>query len=215
MSLAQDNVTLNREHKVLSTRGETMTGDLILNGDPVVNNQVANKKYVDDEFNEALPIGSIVAYSGAIASIGSNWIICDGGGGSPNLVNRFVYGATTDSDIGITGGSNNATQVSHSHSCNSHNHTTYFTPTGRHRHYTKLYVDDWFQDGGSGIAMDDDTNPIGSSNGTRAWVSSSSGGHSHTITITNKNFSTSTTGSSGTDKNMPAYMKLIFIKKIS
>jgi hypothetical protein len=43
-----------------------------------------------------LPSGSIIMWSGSIASIPSGWAFCDGSNGTPNLRNRFVVGASMD-----------------------------------------------------------------------------------------------------------------------
>lgn len=63
--------------------------------------------------------GGIVAFSGKFdgvhpiptgGTIGdTNWRICDGGEGTPDLRNRFIMGCNTITDIGATGGSNEMT----------------------------------------------------------------------------------------------------------
>ena len=45
------------------------------------------------------PIGSIIAYSGLLGSIPSNWHICDGTGGTPDLRDRFLKGASNAGDV--------------------------------------------------------------------------------------------------------------------
>ncbi len=51
------------------------------------------------------PTGVIVMWSGTIATIPSGWALCDGTGGTPNLVNSFVKGvATSVTNPGGTGG---------------------------------------------------------------------------------------------------------------
>ena len=47
--------------------------------------------------NNYLPIGSIVIWSGTVASIPSGWQLCDGSNGTPDLRDRFVVGARQDS----------------------------------------------------------------------------------------------------------------------
>jgi len=51
-----------------------------------------------------VPIGGIIAWSGAIAAIPSNYALCDGNNGTPNLRDRFVIGAGTTYAVGATGG---------------------------------------------------------------------------------------------------------------
>ena len=54
--------------------------------------------------NSALPVGSIIIWSGN--NIPTGWVLCDGKGNNvPNLINKFVYGSDTN-DFLSTGGSN-------------------------------------------------------------------------------------------------------------
>jgi microcystin-dependent protein len=55
--------------------------------------------------------GIIVAWSGTVANIPTGWALCDGTNGTPNLGNRFIYGAVAGStrSIGDTGGDENHT----------------------------------------------------------------------------------------------------------
>ena len=47
--------------------------------------------------NNSLPIGSILIWSGTVASIPTGWQLCDGTNGTPDLRDRFVVGARQDS----------------------------------------------------------------------------------------------------------------------
>lgn len=60
-----------------------------------------------------VPRGAIIMWSGSLASIPSGWALCDGGNGTPDLRNRFIFGVNTGEDPGATGGS--ATIPPHSH----------------------------------------------------------------------------------------------------
>lgn len=53
---------------------------------------------------QAVPKGLIAIYEGYIVDIPTNWVLCDGNNGSPDLRGKFVYGATDDDDVGDTGG---------------------------------------------------------------------------------------------------------------
>ena len=44
----------------------------------------------------SIPTGVIVMWSGSVASIPSGWTLCDGSNGTPDLRNRFIAGAGTD-----------------------------------------------------------------------------------------------------------------------
>ena len=70
----------------------------------------------------AVPSGVIVLWSGAANAIPNGWYLCDGNNGTPNLTDRFVVGAGSAYGVGATGGSKDATLVSHSHTINNHVH---------------------------------------------------------------------------------------------
>jgi len=48
------------------------------------------------------PIGTIIAWGNA--AVPADWHVCDGEGGTPNLINKFVRGASVDGDVRATGG---------------------------------------------------------------------------------------------------------------
>ena len=64
--------------------------------------------------------GMILMYTGSTAPRG--WAICNGQNGTPDLRDRFVVGAGSAYSINNTGGSKDATLVSHSHTINNHVH---------------------------------------------------------------------------------------------
>ena len=64
--------------------------------------------------------GMILMYTGSTAP--SGWAICNGQNGTPDLRDRFVVGAGSAYAINNTGGSKDATLVSHSHTINNHVH---------------------------------------------------------------------------------------------
>lgn len=76
--------------------------------------------------------GMILMWSGAIVDIPDGWALCDGSQGTPDLRNRFIFGAGGGSDPGDTGGSS------------QHNHTFV---DGPHQHQL---------DDGTDIAAGDD-----------------------------------------------------------
>lgn len=62
--------------------------------------------------DSSLPIGSIVIWSGTVASIPSGWQLCDGTNGTPDLRDRFVVGAGQDSGgVSMTNVSGTLTKV--------------------------------------------------------------------------------------------------------
>lgn len=184
------------------------------------------------------PSGGIVMWSGTIANIPAGWNLCDGTNGTPNLVDRFIVGSTSDSgathDIGDTGGTNSLTLAagnipSHTHSfsattgeAGSHNHTGTTSTDGSHNH-------------GNGEACDVTTEAmygvktgptVGRVDQSQAEsknqqaITETAGAHNHTFTTStasNHTHSVSgTTGATGSGSafdNRPAYYALAFIMK--
>ena len=131
--------------------------------------------------------GMIMLWSGSSASIPSGWLLCDGSSSTPDLRNRFVVGATSTYAVGATGGSADAIVVSHTH-------TATVTDPG-HLH-TYLFP--------SSIGL------AGGGNGLNAGGGASQNTSTATTGITVAN---STTGSSGTNANLPPYYALCYIMK--
>lgn len=136
-----------------------------------------------------LPRGVITMWYGSIASIPSGWLLCDGTNGTPDLRNRFVVGAGSTYAVATTGGSANAIVVSHTHTATvtdpGHAHTYLTEPLSLHPT-------------GSGSSE-----PRGIENVPILTSSSFTG-----ITVSN-----STTGSSGTNANLPPYYALAYIMR--
>lgn len=57
----------------------------------------------------ALPVGTIVDWSGSVASIPSPWQLCDGTNSTPNLKDKFLVGAGNTYAVGATGGQTSVT----------------------------------------------------------------------------------------------------------
>ena len=78
--------------------------------------------------------GMIMLWYGSVGSIPSGWVLCDGNNNTPDLRNRFVIGAGTGGNYSPddTGGSADATLVSHSHTINNHTHS--FSGSDSHSH---------------------------------------------------------------------------------
>lgn len=73
--------------------------------------------FVEADF-DMVPIGSIILWSGSIASIPAGWQLCDGTNGTPNLKQRFTIGAGEIYAVGERGGS-----FEHSHVFTGDGHT--------------------------------------------------------------------------------------------
>ena len=139
--------------------------------------------------------GMIMLWSGSIASIPSGWALCNGSNGTPDLRNRFVVGAGSTYAVDATGGSADAIVVSHTHTATS---TSVVTDPG-HQHSSLGYS------GGSGIGI----GSIDSDNAINIPTTVNTTGITVATTTTN-----ASTGSSGTNANLPPYYALAYIMKL-
>jgi hypothetical protein len=163
--------------------------------------KVATTAYVA---NNAIPSGGIIIWSGSAAAIPSGWYLCNGSNSTPDLRNRFVVGAGSTYAVAATGGSADAITVSHTH-------TGTTGSAGAHRHGLNGAA------GGSLKVLGGETAKVaGISNSptSESFVTSygganimeEAGSHDHT-------FTTGSTGSSGTNANLPPYYALCYIMK--
>lgn len=53
---------------------------------------------------QAIPSGTICLWSGSSDTIPSDWVLCNGENGTPDLRDRFVVGAGNSYTVGTTGG---------------------------------------------------------------------------------------------------------------
>jgi len=138
-----------------------------------------------------IPSGLISLWSGAIGSIPSGWLLCDGTNGTPNLKDRFIVGAGNLYSVGGTGGSTDAIVVSHTHTA-----TSVVTDPGHNHTYTRV----------SGTApQSGSTTPVYNSTTTDNTGTATTG-----ISVATTNAST---GVSGTNANLPPYYALAYIMK--
>jgi hypothetical protein len=113
------------------------------------------------------PVGTILGYTGnatALAVLTSEWEICDGTGGKPNLVDKF---ATVGSATGGT---------THQHAQNSSSSDS----AGGHNHGGAATGDATPGQDQSGAAG----NPFGMTNGDHTHDINTSSGHTHDTTVT-------------------------------
>lgn len=176
--------------------------------------QIATTAFV---LANGVPTGGLVMWS--TASAPSGFLLCDGsavsrttyaalfaivsttfgsGDGSttfnvPNYTNRMPYGTT----IGATGGSANATLVSHTHTftgnaLGTHNHATTFNQTSKSNNATPYMLSNPFigENLNGSVALDTTSTSAGTPSGTN-----------------------STEGSSATNANLPPYLGINFIIK--
>jgi hypothetical protein len=159
------------------------------------------------DFGTALvPLGGIIMWSGT--TIPTGWALCNGSNGTPNLQDRFIVGAGSDRyAVGATGGSANATLVSHNH--------TGTTGGVSVDHYHIFPGDDQlaFANGVAGWSALSNGSfgydaVSGNRGGGQLWRTSGiSENHVH-------GFGTSAEGSSATNANLPPYYALAFIMRV-
>ena len=128
--------------------------------------------------------GMIMLWSGSSASIPTGWVLCNGSSSTPDLRDRFVVGAGSTYAVGATGGSANAITVSHTH--------TITDPGHLHTETSVAYGGQSAGAGGYNIY----NSPTAPNTGT-----STTG-----LTV-------NTSGSSGTNANLPPYYALCYIMK--
>ena len=198
-------VTLNINS--LGAKSITKNGTTPLAASNILINSVVEVIYDGTQFQlvniaDFVPSGVIVMWSGTIATIPIGWLLCNGSSGTPDLRNRFIIGAFSDTS-GVayttitgadtqTGGTKDAIVVSHTHTATS-------TDSG---HTHSLPNSNEAQGGGDNGGRA--TTDLGSVR--TPTMSTNSGTANITTTI-------STTGSSGTNANLVPYYALAFIMK--
>lgn len=85
-----------------------------------------------------VPSGTIVMWHGEIADIPVGWNLCDGSNGTPDLRDRFVYGAGGDKNPGDTFGTADASLTVSS--AGGHTHTGSSTSAGSHSHNVQAHA---------------------------------------------------------------------------
>ena len=157
--------------------------------------QLATTAFVQTALAGAFTSGMIMMWSGTIATIPTGWVLCNGSNSTPDLRNRFIIGAHSDNagvanttitgSNTLTGGTKDAIVVTHTHTATS-------TDSG-HTHTQNGF-------GGSAPGLTTSATPINGSSTTGFGYAN--------ITTT-----VASTGSSGTDQNLPPYYALAFIMK--
>ena len=185
----------------------TIKGDLDLQGGMTLNGQAGTSgqflmstgdgttpQWGSATIPDAFSTGMIIMWNGTPSNIPTGWALCNGANGTPNLTDKFIVGAGNTYGYGATGGTKDATLVSHSHTgstggAGSHSHT-----------YSKA--------GTPGTAsMGSGVGSTSVNKGSTTTNTSSIGNHTHSVSI-------STNGSSATNKNLPPYFALCYIMRL-
>ena len=135
------------------------------------------------------PIGTIIAWKNL--EIPEKWKVCDGID-TPNLIGKFIMGASVDEDVGTTGGAL------------THTHVNPNTSTrGAHNH------------GGSKAANVSGASGTSVNSGTGATATNASHTHTGTVYIGNGGAHAHTIGNTGGASSLPVHIKRVFIRKMS
>ena len=139
--------------------------------------------------SKVLPVGTIQIWAGTLASIPTGWALCDGTGGTPNLLAKFVQGISTPStEPGGTGGADTVTLTSSQIAAHNHTISAY-----SHQHTTAA--------GGAG------------SGGTRITANGSDDDDKNTSSTLPPSQNLVATGSNGPHENLPPYYQVAYIIK--
>lgn len=135
-----------------------------------------------------IPVGGVILFNAAFSGIPSNFQLCDGTNGTPDMTDQFVYGTNTEGELLDSGGQADAIVPDHTHPINDPGHK-----------HTLL-----------GGGTDDDGGPRppgGDSNSIMA--------NGMLTATTNITILDPTNGETVTGKNIPPYIKMAFIQRMS
>lgn len=139
-----------------------------------------------------IPTGLISLWSGSIGSIPAGWALCNGTNGTPDLRDRFVVCAGGGYAVGATGGQTDTTLVSHTHTATVTDPGHVHQQTGRTGDNTS-------------------TNTAGFTTAAALFVGAEN--EPTQSASTGISVGISTTGSPGTNANLPPYYALAYIMK--
>ena len=154
----------------------------------IADNELEASQLSSNLVNSFVPIGGIIMWSGTVAEAEAltNWRICDGQNGTPNLQDKFIVGAGSTYAVDATGGSADAVVIQHNHG---------ITDPGHQHTWTR-------QDAQNDVGY----RPWPASNNDCKATTVNTGSNTTGITINNE-------GESGTNKNLPPYYALAYIMK--
>ena len=215
----QDSNGVNITGGSVKTTGDlNVTGALKLDNGVGLSGQVlvSTGSNATPNWGNAFVTGMIMLWSGSTGSVPSGWRICDGGGGTPDLRSKFVIGAGSSYAVNATGGNANATLVSHSHTAS----TSVATKTGLNGTLTLLN-----RGGSSGAQslMRARSGSVtiatsGQGNFGTGWEGEGGSNSSKATFALNHNHTASTSvnssGTSGTNANLPPYYALAYIMRL-
>ena len=185
-------------------RGDIQGQNLTLDGSGIFTDGKPTDIYVWDgelrtiRMPDTIFPGMIVMYDGR-KPVPTGWTMCDGGNGTPNLIDKFVKAGTV---AGEEGGKNEQTLEVANLPSHDHYVSLYGTTStdGAHSHTVNV---------GKGLSDNADDRDVVLPSGSTS--TSTDGDHSHTVSVSGYTFNT---GDGEPFNNQPEYYTLIFIMYI-
>ena len=148
-----------------------------------------------EDGSSTLPQGCIIMYNGNSAPNG--WALCDGGGGRPDLRDKFIIGAGSAYSRGSEGGYADTPIINHQHSFSSST-----SEDGAHTHSYNFR---------SGTERADNDEDHARNSGSSSYNTGENGAHAHSFSGTTDGATNSI--NSGSGRNIPPYYALTYIIK--
>ena len=180
---------------------------LEVDGDIKSSSTVTATEFIGDG---AVPVGTIIMWSGSIINIPQEWALCDGTNGTPDLRGKFIAGAGASYSVGHTGGEEQHTLTVDE--LPSHNHSGTASTSGSHWHYVAR--NQGANGGGTSLAFKktgigwESYDMYRHSSSANWGYTNYEGDHSHTFTTDN-------TGGGQAHENRPPYYTLAYIMRIN
>ncbi|MDR1453189.1 MAG: hypothetical protein LBJ25_04375, partial [Candidatus Margulisbacteria bacterium] len=162
---------------------------------------------------DILPSGTILAMAtsswvNASATFKSKWRVCDGSGGTPNLIGRFLRGGIASDNA--TGGADNQNITLTKDNLPAHNHT--MQNAGNHSHSVSMKIsgsdkNEYFSGWGTNGSWSDQQNVTGV-RWYAPFSASTDGNHVHPIDNAGD-------GKPFTVDTVPAYYAVIYVMKVA
>lgn len=196
--------------------GSTTTTTALLNANGSID--AAGSGKVLEDGMDLVPTGTIIMWYGSVNASGyplmgatpnTNWRVCDGTAGTPDLRERFIVGAGGNNAT-VPGGAytlaNVGGEVTHTLTAGEmavHAHSGTVDAGGAHTHDVGS-----IPNGGEGYSLSyNSSNEVFKWGQTGSVTSTSAGSHTHT-------FTTGNTGSGSAHENRPSYYAIYYIIKL-
>lgn len=175
--------------------------------------QTALQLQVTAALNTVFPIGMICTWDTSKAAIPSNFALCDGTNGTPDLRGKFILGALGAYPNRATGGETNhvltvAEMPSHGHGVVDNGHGHAIADSG-HAHSTSIPT--WSQGGSSAGFVGQGSGGAGTPQSFPTTASATGIG----IYASQTGIGISATGGGAAHNNMPPYMALCYVQRMS